>query len=159
MPKKVFFLGCMLLCCFVAFSQSADVFSDIVSEEKASWQSFTYLVYNMNDSFNQNDEKALTPKETFAYFMQKGVVPKSVSGQSILSYADLSMFLFDVFDLPETSLLFRAFHTKRYAFRQMIHYGLFPNRILPSDTFNGSYLITIFGNFMYMFPDASAKTL
>lgn len=155
MNKKVLCILIIILCGFASFAQQAAVVADIVSEEQASWQSVTYLVHAMSFS----DEQNLTPEETFDFFKQKGLIPQNVSGQNPICYNEFSLFMLDAFDVPRTSMLFRAFGTKHYAFRQMVQYGLLSNSVFPTDTFSGSFLVTLIGNFMYMFPNASLKTM
>lgn len=149
-----FLVLCFIAVCAVS-AQSAEIISDIVKEEKTTWKSLTYLAYYSDDD---NVDEVVSLDDAFKYFSNAGLVPSSVSPDSLLRYDEMSLFLLKAFDVKATSALYYCFsNSKHYAFRQMKYFGVIRPDAFPGDKMTGSFFVTIMGKFSEKFPGAKLK--
>lgn len=154
--KKIITLCIGLFLAAAVHAQSAANLTEIVKLNKTDWQSLTYLAFFLDDANAQDEEvQGITPSETFEFFKKQGLVPSNIQPTTALRYDYMAEFLVKSFNIPAESILFLATGNRRYAFRQMQQVGLYSSSTFPSDVPNGSFFVTMLGQFAEMYPRLS----
>lgn len=154
--KKFFIISiCLLLFGMGAYSQSAEVLTDFIHQEKATWNALTYLAYYIDTTTETvADQELLSPDETFDFFKERGFVPEGITQNSLIRLDDMSLFMLRITNVKRTSMLFSLFETRRYAFRQMQHFRLLNSKQRPAGNISGGLFVSFMGDFLTKFPNA-----
>lgn len=154
MKKVLMLLLIAVVAMSAASAQSAAVISDLLTQKEATWGSAAYLAYCLGTVDEDYLNEDLTIEEAFAHFEQTGLLPANATPDTVFRCDEMSQFIITAFKLPPKSLLYKIFGSKRYAFRQFQHYGLFATDVFPSDSMRGSFFVTFMGDVMRLFPNA-----
>jgi len=130
----------MLMLGSLAFSQSNQVIDSLLAQKEAAGAESAYLLLVGGTWVAEG----ATTSEAFELARQKGWLPKSVSPESKLSLASFSL-------LAMRSLKMRGgvgwtlFHSKRYAYRELVALGIANASGGPSRIISGEEVVRMAG--------------
>lgn len=148
MKRYALIILCMLFL-FPVFSQSAEVVSDILNKEQASYGDFSYLV--AAEAGMEKDSS-----EAFVWCRQFESFSESTLQEDPVTIKTVSFFLMNNYELPG-GLMWSATRSPRYAWKELKANGFWKPGTDPDHILNGRELVEALNRFSEMFPEARIR--
>lgn len=85
---------------------------------------------------------AVPREEAFAVARERGWIRQKLQGEDPITAGDLSLLIMKAFDI-NGGLMYRLTGSRRYAFREMKHSGIFSDRSYPNQLISGEQFLQI----------------
>jgi hypothetical protein len=115
-------------------AQSAAEIEGLLSEKTITCEQAAYLTLAA--------AMAVPREEAFAVAHERGWIRQKLQGEDPVTAGDLSLLIMKAFDI-NGGLMYRLTGSRRYAFREMKHHGIFPGRSYPNQLISGEQFLQI----------------
>lgn len=136
--KKLIFLCICVGFSFSAFSQSADVITELLQTKELTNEQTAYILATWQD--DANSEKTYT--QAFTLLQEEKFFSSSKEASSPITLAELSIVCMRIFDM-KGGLLYTLFPSERYAFRELKFLNILPQTANPSFNVSGKEAFNI----------------
>jgi len=138
--KKIIISLVLSVLCFCAYSQSADVITDILNTDKVTFGQICYLSAVQQGFIDDN--ASYTDAINILY--EKGQVPVTGYEGTALPMANLTYIFAQMWNI-KGGVFYRIFHgAPRYAFKQMKADGVLPKNADPGNLISGQEALNIY---------------
>ena len=139
MKKIAIFLAGFLLSLSI-YAQSADVITELLESEKATFGQISYIAAVQNNLINENDSYDAAVKALY----ENGIIPNSEDPQAPISLVDIAYIYSRLWSI-EGGLMYRLTKgSPRYAFKQLQSDGIISSSADPSDFVSGAKALSIY---------------
>ena len=144
--KKLALTALMAFLLGSAFCQEARVITDILSRERATNTDFSYLIASQTGM-------ECTPFEAWAWCDRFGSFPLDSNASTPITVKTVSHFLMNNYGI-KGGLLWSAFHSPRYAWKELKASGFWKSGTDPDTVLSGRDLVRCVSKFFQEHPDA-----
>ena len=140
---------------FAVFAQSADVITEVLESEKATFGQVSYLAAVQKNLINENDSYEKAVKVLF----DNGIIPNLEDYRAPIPLVDIAYIYSSLWQI-KGGLMYRL--TKgapRYAFRQFQADGILNQNQEPSDFVSGAKALSIYTSCVNKYSDFDMKTV
>lgn len=132
------------------FSQQADVITDILEREHATYIDFAYLIASEMGM-------ECTPFEAYTWCDRYEVFGFRESPLTPITVSTFSKFMMVSYNL-KGGIMWSVFRNSRYAWKELKNSGFWKTGADPSQKMSGRDLVRAIGRFFTMYPDARLKS-
>jgi hypothetical protein len=148
--KKLILLLLCAFCMFPIFSQQAELISDILAREKATYMDFAYLIASEMGM-------ECTPFEAYTWCDRYGVFGFDDSPLTPIKVSTFSHFMMVSYNL-KGGIMWTVFRNPRYAWKELKSSGFWKTGADPAQKMSGRDLVRAIGRFFSMYPEARLKS-
>ena len=145
--KKLCILVLLAIILAPSYSQSAEVISEVLEKETASYMDFSYLIASQLGL-------ECTPFEAYAWCERFGTFPVADKANSPITVKSASQFFMVNYGLPG-GLMWSATHSPRYAWRELKHRKFWASGTDPDNELSGEEVVQAVSRFFETYPDAA----
>lgn len=147
--KKLLIICAALLLAVPAFSQEARYLTEIIAKDQATRADFSYLVAS---------ELGMdcTPFEAYSWCDRFGSFELGTAPNEPITIRTVSHFFMNNYGI-KGGLIWSAFHTPRYAWKELKATGFWKPNADPDTVLSGRELIKAVGDFFAKYPDAKIR--
>lgn len=144
MKKRITFILCFLLFPFFICAQNFNHLNSIVETEKITLEQVSFLVASYLDS----EDESISLEQSFVKLSQMGYFLENDKPSDFITVKKLSGIYAKVFNI-KGGIFYRLFKkSDRYAFKELMALGYFPDNVDPSDSVSGVDAIGLLNDMM-----------